>query len=129
MRWARRVLVVAVFVAVFYLAWRFAMDNSGVVIIKTPVVQDAEVLLWIALLVAFALGAVLAGLVAAYQVARMGLLARRYRKIIRGLEAEVHQLRNLPLTNDEPALQGPAAGSGGSPAPSPGPRRALGRGA
>jgi hypothetical protein len=129
MRWARGLLVVAVFGAVFYLAWRFAMDNSGVVIIKTPMLQDVEILLWIALLAAFALGAVLAGLVAAYQIARLGMLARRYRKVIRRLEAEVHQLRNLPLTNDEPAFQSPAAGPEESPTPSPSPRRALGRGA
>ena len=125
MKLARRLLVVAVFGAVFYLAWRFAMDNSGAVIIKIPVVQDIEILLWIALLTAFALGGVLAGLGAAYQVARLGLLARRYRKIIRGLESEVHQLRNLPLIDDEPAL----GESVSEPEEAPVPRRPLGRGA
>jgi hypothetical protein len=125
MRLARRLLVVAVFGTVFYLAWRFAMDNSGAVIIKIPVLQDIEVLLWISLLTAFALGAVLTGLGAAYQAARLGLLARRYRKIIRGLESEVHQLRNLPLADDEPVLGEPVSGPEAAPAP----RRALGRGA
>jgi hypothetical protein len=125
MRLARRLLVVAVFGAAFYLAWRFAMDNSGAVIIKAPVLDDVEVLLWIALLAAFALGAILAGLAAAYQVARLGLLARRYRKIIRGLESEVHQLRNLPLTALEPEVGEPVSGPEAPPAS----RRALGRGA
>jgi hypothetical protein len=125
MRLARRLLVVAVFGAVFVLTWRFATGNSGVVIIETPVLADIEVSLWIALLVAFSLGAIVAGLVAAYQVARLGLLGRRYRKIIRGLESEVHQLRNLPLTEDEPALGEGVSEPGAAPAP----RRALGRGA
>jgi uncharacterized integral membrane protein len=125
MRLARRLLVVAIFGAVFFLAWRFAMDNSVTVVIKTPVSQDVEVLLWIALLVAFAGGAVLAGLAAAFQVARLGLLGRRYRKTIRRLESEVHQLRNLPLAEDEAALKEPVSG----PEVPPVPRRPLGRGA
>jgi len=125
MRLARRLLVVAVFGAVFFLAWRFATDNSGVVIIKTPVSGAAEVSLWIGLLAAFALGATLAGLVAAFQVVRLGLLGRHYRKIIRRLESEVHQLRNLPLIDDEPAL----GESVSEPEEAPVPRRPLGRGA
>ena len=32
--------------------------------------------------------------------ARLRLEAHRYRKAVRGLEAEVHQLRNLPLTTE-----------------------------
>jgi uncharacterized integral membrane protein len=125
MRLVRRLLVVAVFGLVFFLSWRFAMDNSGSVVIKIPVWQDVKVLLWIALLAAFALGAVLAGLGAAYQVARLALLARRYRKIIRRLESEVHQLRSLPLADDELVAGEPVS----RPEVSPAPRRALGRGA
>ena len=128
MRPALKVLVLAVFAAsfcCFYLAWRFATDNSGAVIIKAPVSGDVEVLLWIALLSAFALGAILTALAVAYQAARLGLLVRRYRKIIRGLESEVHQLRNLPLTDDEPAPGRSVSESEVAPAP----RRALGRGA
>ena len=41
--------------------------------------------------------------VAGYAMARARLLARRYRKRLAGLEAEVHQLRNLPLAGDETA--------------------------
>jgi uncharacterized integral membrane protein len=128
MRPALKLLVLAVFAAsfcLFYLAWRFARDNSGSVTIVVPGLSDVEVLLWVALLAAFALGAILMGLAAAYRVARLGLLARRYRKIIRGLESEVHQLRNLPLTDDEPASEGSVS----EPEPVPAPRRALGRGA
>jgi hypothetical protein len=59
---------------------------------------------WLALLAAFAVGAAAAGLIGLYQVAKLRLVARRYRKTVRGLEAEVHQLRTLPLSSDEPAL-------------------------
>jgi uncharacterized integral membrane protein len=128
MRPALKLLVLAVFavsLCLFYLASRFATDNSAAVTIEVPLLGDLEVRLWVALLVSFALGAILTGLAAAYQVARLGLLARRYRKIIRGLESEVHQLRNLPLTDD-----GPAPGKSASePETAPAPRRALGRGA
>jgi uncharacterized integral membrane protein len=125
MRLARRLLGIACFVAILVLGWRFAADHAAPVTIKTPVAEGTAVSLWVALLVAFALGAVLAGAAAAVRMARMGLLARRYRKVIRGLESEIHQLRNLPLSNDEPVLAGPASGTGESPAP----KRALGRGA
>ena len=127
MRLARRLLGIALFGAILVFGWWFAADHAGPVTLKTPASEGAEVSLWMALLMAFALGAVLTGLAAAYQVARMSLLARGYRKIIRGLESEVHQLRNLPLADDEPAQGKPV--SGPEAAPAPGPRRALGRGA
>ncbi len=33
------------------------------------------------------------------------MVTRRYRKAVRGLEAEVHQLRNLPLAAEESDLE------------------------
>jgi len=71
-----------------------------------------------------AAGAAVTGVFATMQLARQGLLSRRYRKIIRDLEAEVHQLRNLPLSEEEATLE--ARNSGGV---DPDPGRALGRGA
>jgi hypothetical protein len=125
MRLVRRLLGIVVFVAILVLGWRFAADHSGLVIIKAPGLGGADISLWLALLLAFALGAILASAVAAYQVARLGLLARHYRKTIRGLESEVHQLRNLPLGDDGPVPEEPVSELDGSPAS----RRALGRGA
>jgi len=125
MRLVRRLLGVILFVGILVLGWRFAADHAGLVTLKTPVSSDAEISLWLALLLALALGAIAAGSVAAYQVARLGLLARRYRRIIRRLEAEVHELRNLPLDEDTPVRATPIPELNGAPAP----RRALGRGA
>jgi uncharacterized integral membrane protein len=125
MQLARKLLLVALFVAILVLGWRFAADHAAPVTLTIPLVESLEIPLWMALLVAFALGAVVVGAAAALRFARVGLLARRYRKIIRGLESEIHQLRNLPLSNDEPVLAAPASGAEDSPAP----KRALGRGA
>jgi hypothetical protein len=40
------------------------------------------------------------------------MLTRRYRKTVNGLEAEVHQLRNLPLVSEEPEFDESAAPGG-----------------
>ncbi len=61
------------------------------------VAQVPEVTLWLALVAAFGAGAALIGLLALYQMARLGLLARSYRRLAAKREAEIHQLRNLPL--------------------------------
>ena len=45
-----------------------------------------------------------------FSSAKNGLVNRRYRKAIGGLEAEVHQLRNLPLAPDSEARGSPAGG-------------------
>jgi len=124
MRFGRKLLVAALFVGVLVLGWRFAADHSELVVIKIPAVEDIHVALWVTLLVSFGLGVAVAGGFAATRMARQGLLSRRYRRIIRDLEAEVHQLRNLPLSEEEPALE---ATNPGSETPAAG--RVLGRGA
>ena len=122
MQVVRRLLGVAIFVAILLLGWNFAAEHSGAVTIQLPFTQGFEVTLWTALLAAFGLGAGSTGVVAMLRATRQGLVARRYRKMIRDLEAEIHQLRNLPLAADESA---PAVAEGVPPAP----KRALGRGA
>jgi uncharacterized membrane protein YciS (DUF1049 family) len=125
MQLARRLLGIALFVAVLLLGWDFAAQHSSLVTIQLPFIPGIEVALWAALLVAFGLGVALTGVVAMLRATRQGLVARRYRKMIRDLEAEIHQLRNLPLADDETVAAEPAATGGISPAP----KRALGRGA
>jgi hypothetical protein len=66
----------------------------------------APVPAWLALLVAFAGGVLFAALLGFYQIAKLGLVTRRYRKAVRGLESEVHQLRSLPLVGEEPRIGG-----------------------
>ncbi len=105
MRLVRRLLGIAVFVALLVGGWRFTAGNSGTLTIHYVFGEVAEVSVWAALIAAFLVGAVCAGTLAAYQIAKLGMVTRRYRKAVRGLEAEVHQLRNLPLAAEEPDLE------------------------
>jgi uncharacterized integral membrane protein len=123
MRVVRRLLVVALFVAALVLGWWFARANSAAVTVDYLVGRLGDVSLWAALLGAFAAGAAVAGGIGLYQVAKLQLVRRRYRKTVRSLEAEVHQLRNLPLAVDAPALDEPASLAASAP------RGALERGA
>lgn len=125
MKLLRRLLGVALFIGVLVVGWRFAADHSGLVTVKLPGLAPIEVQLWMALLVASAVGAGVVTALASYRIARLQLVARRYRKLIRGLEAEVHQLRNLPLADEDPQPAGPAAEVEEATSP----KRALGRGA
>lgn len=96
MLWLRRVVVLAVFVALLVGGWSFARRNETPVTVDygADTIQGPE---WAILLGAFGLGAGFVGLLALHQGVRHALTARRYRKVVRGLEEEVHQLRNLPL--------------------------------
>jgi len=106
MRLLLRLLWMALFVGVLVLGWRFAGANGETVRIALPIGEIAPVPLWQALLVAFAAGAAAAALIGLYQVTKLHLVSRRYRKTVRGLEAEVHQLRTLPLSGEEPLSAG-----------------------
>ncbi len=106
MRWARRLLLIATFVGVLVLGWRFAAENSTPVTVGYLLGEWVGVALWLVVLLAFGVGVAVAGLLAVYQLARLALVTRRYRKTAHEFEAEVHQLRNLPLASDEPAPGG-----------------------
>ena len=71
-------------------------------------------------IIAFLIGAAVMGLLMMFRMARLSLLARRYRKLANGLEAEIHQLRNLPLATEE---GGPPRGSSACASPRPAPVR------
>jgi uncharacterized membrane protein YciS (DUF1049 family) len=125
MRILRRLLGIGIPVALVWLGWQLAGRNSSLVTIDFLVGESGDVSLWAALATSFAAGAAVAGLASLYQLARLGLVTRRYRKTVDGLEAEVHQLRNLPLATEELAL----GGSAGDAAREPTPGSALERGA
>ncbi len=108
MRVVRRLLWVALAALVLVVGWRFASQNETPVTIDLIVMRVGQAPLWAGLVVAFGFGAACAGLGALYEVTRLGLLARRYRKAVVRLESEIHQLRNLPLTVDEGENHPPA---------------------
>jgi uncharacterized membrane protein YciS (DUF1049 family) len=108
MRWLRRLIGIALFVAALVVGWRFAHANDQPVFVDY-LLGDVSAPGWAVLGATFALGVVVTALVAFWQAARLALLARRYRRLASGLEAEVHQLRNLPLA---PAEEGARGGAG-----------------
>jgi uncharacterized integral membrane protein len=109
MRVARRVLAVAVFVGCLVAGWIFASRHAQPVQVDYLVGATGEVSLWVALLVAFLVGAAVATGLCLLQIGRLGLLARRYRKAVRRLESELHELRNLPLAPDAAEPPAPLA--------------------
>jgi uncharacterized integral membrane protein len=109
MRVARRVLAIAAFVACLVLGWLFAARHAQPVHVDYLVGTTGEVSLWVALLAASLLGGSVVGGLCLVQLGRLGMLVRRYRKTVRRLEAELHELRNLPLARDDAALPGEPA--------------------
>jgi uncharacterized integral membrane protein len=120
MRIARRVLWVAITAGLVVAGVAFVGRNRASVPIDLGVTTYPDTPLWQALLAAFAAGAALVALAALWQVLRLGMLSRRYRKQVARLEAEIHQLRNLPLS-----AEGGAEGMRGYS--DPGPTRAAAR--
>lgn len=111
MRSVRRLLAVAAFVAALVLGWRFADANLEPVSIHYLFGAIDGIPLWAALVACFGLGAALAVLGLLVPLLRLKLVARRWRKVARGLEAEVHQLRNLPLAAEPESVTRGSAGA------------------
>lgn len=97
MRAVRRVLALLVFAGLFWVSWRFIHDNQAPVPIELPGLRTLLVPVWGGLVAAFSAGVAVTFLALLIPLARSRLVARRYRREVGGLEAEVHQLRNLPL--------------------------------
>ena len=98
MRTVRRLIAAVLFLAVWYVGWRFAAENSSTVSIDLLAGKLEGIVLWVALIGAFAGGFAVLGAAMLLPLTRTKLVARRYRKMAEGLEAELHQLRNLPLS-------------------------------
>jgi uncharacterized integral membrane protein len=113
MRWLRRTLGLALLVAVLVGGWRFAGRNAQPIGVDLLFATLPEEPVWLLLAAAFAAGALAAALVALFGISRAKLVARRYRKLAGKLEAEVHQLRNLPLAQDDE--RAPRGSSGRAP--------------
>jgi uncharacterized integral membrane protein len=106
MRWFVRILQIGVLAALLIGGWLFASENGAPVQVSYVLGQTGEIRLWQALLSAFALGALGVGAFTLLASVRHGMVQRRYRKLVGGLESELHQLRNLPLSPDPDAKGG-----------------------
>ncbi len=100
--WIRRLVPMVVGAGLLYLAYLLTTANSDPVEVDF-LLGRTELASWQVLGLSFFAGAGLVGLYTLYQLARGGLVLRRYRRELAGLETEVHQLRNLPLAPEESA--------------------------
>jgi len=98
---ARRLIAIIVFVGVLVAGWHFAARNSTSITVHHPAGEIGEVPLWVALLLAFGSGVFITSVVGMVRGARIRLVSRRYRKLVESLQAEVHQLRSLPLSDQQ----------------------------
>ena len=115
MKLARRLITAVVFVGLLYVGWEFAHSNNEPLSVSYPGGEFAERASWTVLLIAFGSGVVLSASIAAVRGARIRLVSRRYRKLVDSLQAEVHQLRSLPLSDQPRTLSSdavPPAGLG-----------------
>ena len=97
-------LGVGLFVGALVVGWNFGAANATTIDIDLLWLTIAEVSVWKLSLVAFGLGAGSIGLIASFLGLRGWELRRRYRKTIRRLESELHQLRSLPLSGAKQAM-------------------------
>ncbi len=111
MRIVRRLVLLALFVGVLVLGWGFASRNAEPVAVNYVVGELPSVPLWGVILGSFAVGALVATSFSLFELAKQGLVARRYRKTAEGLESEIHQMRNLPLVSEDGGESGEAAAS------------------
>ena len=93
----RRLVAAAIFAATLIAGWIFASRNGALVDVDVLVAHVPEVKLWLVLVVAFATGLLVSGAIGMFSLARARMVSRRYRKMVAGLQSEVHELRNLPL--------------------------------
>ena len=107
MEWVRRLILLAIFVGLLVAGWVLAARNGTTLDVDGIVFQVEGVRVWVVLGTVFVAGAVLAALALSVPLARGRLMQRRYRREMNALEAEVHQLRNLPLGMSDDADDSP----------------------
>jgi putative membrane protein len=87
----------ALFIGALVFGWQFRTSNEAQVPVDFLVGTLPPAPVWKILCASFLLGAVVATLACVFQLVRLSLTARRYRKALGQLESEVHELRTLPL--------------------------------
>ena len=91
-------LGLALFVGTLVLGWNFAAANAATIQIDLLWTTLVEISVWRLVVVSFALGGTIVGATFGFLWLRGWELRRRYRKTIRKLESELHQMRSLPLS-------------------------------
>ena len=105
------VLVVGLVVGALVFGKLFPDANSTPVDIDLLWVRVPNVEAWLLLMGSMLFGGLLATLVVGFAWLKARVLNRRYRKVIKRLEAELHQMRSLPLSAGEGAFGSRQEGS------------------
>ncbi|MFP6578924.1 MAG: hypothetical protein VCC02_03895 [Myxococcota bacterium] len=100
MTWVRRVIAIGLFAGLLVAGWTLAARNQTAIDVDGFFYRAEGIQVWVALAGAFAAGSLVAAGALCLPLARGRLTRRRYRRELAALEAEVHQLRNLPLSAD-----------------------------
>lgn len=114
----RRGFVVVLFIGLVWACVEFIQRNAEPIAVDLVAITLEGVLLWKLLASVCGIGFGLAVLGMGFGSLRARMETRRYRKALRELESEVHQLRNLPLERGvedsaDPILATTSGGSGG----------------
>jgi hypothetical protein len=88
---------IGLFVGLLWAGWSFRAGNAATIDLDLIWLQLSGVAIWRVILVSIGLGAITGGTLVGFPWLRARLLNHRYRRAIRRLEAEVHELRSLPL--------------------------------
>lgn len=103
MAWVRRLFILALFGGLLVAGWSLADRNGSTIDVDGIVYHVEGARLWVVLGSTFLAGGLLMLLALSAPLARSRLIQRRYRREMSALEAEVHQLRNLPLASSDNA--------------------------
>ena len=109
-------LGLVLFVGTLVLGWNFAAANAATIEIDLLWITLVEISVWKLVIASFALGGTIVGTTFGFLWLRGWELRRRYRKTIRKLESELHQMRSLPLSGaaDAGFVESDPAGSASS---------------
>ena len=97
----------ALFVGALWLGWAFRSANAQAIDVDLIWFRIPQQELWWSLFLAAGAGASAAAFILGFAWLRIRLLNRRYKKAIRRLESELHQMRSLPLVSSDDAAHDP----------------------
>jgi uncharacterized membrane protein YciS (DUF1049 family) len=94
------IVLVGLIVGAAVLGRAFPAANASPIDLDLLWLRIPNLQVWSLVLVSIGFGGFLASLILSFFILRGWVVGRRYRKIIKRLESEVHQLRSLPLATD-----------------------------
>ena len=95
------IVVVGFFVGALWVGWSFRSGNVTPIDLDLIWIRIANVEVWWVILVAIAAGAIVATSLVGFLLLRAHWLNIRYRRVIKRLESELHQMRSLPLSGSD----------------------------